>query len=189
VIQEMEFEAKNLLTKKEYHRLFNHLNHNNIIPKTQTNYYFETADFELKNHGSALRIRETDDRTVVTLKQPKHDGILETHHVINEQTKEKWLNNQITSLPTINHHLKAIDIDHKQLLYWGKLKTIRLELQKDDHLIVLDKSFYNDLIDYELEVEAKTRALAYQIVNKLLDKYQISKKRTPNKIERFFMTR
>lgn len=185
----MEYEAKNLLTKQEYTRLFDHLNHTNNKPKTQINYYFETENFSLKNKGSALRIREKEGQFVVTLKQPKLDGILETHQTINLLTKNLWLNNQVTSVPEINPALEKLGIDYEQLKYWGQLKTVRLEIKVDDVLIVLDKSFYHDQIDYELEIEAESNQRASDELNHLLTKYQIKQRKTANKIERFFNTR
>ncbi|WP_212685903.1 CYTH domain-containing protein, partial [Salmonella enterica] len=81
--QEIEIEFKNLLTEEEYLKLLSNL----PFPKysqTQTNYYFETEDFSLKAHGSALRIREKNGNYTLTLKETHELGLLETHDALTE---------------------------------------------------------------------------------------------------------
>src|SRR5699024_2845050 len=124
--QEMEFESKNLLTKKEYQRLNDHLNHTKIKPKTQTNYYFETDNFALKEKGAALRIRVKEGQYYLTLKQPKLDGLLETHESITNETLNLWLANQLTPTPKIDQQLASLDIDRDRIKYGGKLTTERI---------------------------------------------------------------
>src|SRR5699024_6280641 len=88
--QEIEIEYKNLLTKQE----FNHLLHHFSFPqpgKKQTNYYFETKNFTLKENRSALRIREKDGNYQLTLKEPHVNGLLETHDMLTESEAMDWL--------------------------------------------------------------------------------------------------
>lgn len=54
----IEIEFKNLLTKVEYEKLLNAFNVKDEQIICQTNHYFDTPDFTLKDLGSALRIRE-----------------------------------------------------------------------------------------------------------------------------------
>lgn len=184
----MEFESKNLLTKREYDTLCKHLNHTNIKPKNQINYYFETENFALKSKGAALRIREKNGHHVLTLKQPHQAGLLETHESISSESLQLWLNNQTTPVPKIEQQLNALNVNRAELKYGGKLKTERIEVNHLDALIVLDKSKYNHRIDYELEVEANSMEQANQVISQLLAMYHISKRNTPNKVARFYQS-
>src|SRR5699024_11479055 len=74
--QEIEIEFKNLLTKEEFNQIRTYLS----FPDkgvAQTNFYFETKDFTLKNNHAALRIREKNGEYTLTLKQPGGQGLLE----------------------------------------------------------------------------------------------------------------
>lgn len=184
--QEMEFEAKNLLSEQEYQLLLTHFKNNQ--PKTQINYYFETEDFLLKSKGAALRIRELNNQSVLTLKQPKQSGLLETHVKLTEKVKNQWLNGNPVVIPQFEVHLNALGLDPKKLKYWGKLTTDRIEIIKGQTTIVLDKSYYNNMIDYELEIEADTLDKANHQLDQLLKTYRIERKETVNKIVRFFQT-
>ena len=186
--QELEFEAKNLLTKKEYELLCKHLNHTNTEAKIQINYYFETEDFALKNKGAALRIREKDDRYILTLKQPHGEGLLETHEPLSSETMQKWISNQPTLVSKIGKQLQALNVSPGELIYGGNLVTKRIELNQLDALIVLDKSEYNNIVDYELEVEADNIDLAEHVIEHLLNTYHIPKRKTQNKTARFYLS-
>ena len=182
----MEFEAKNLLTEQEYQLLVTHFNHNKS--KTQINYYFETNDFLLKSKGAALRIRELNNQYTLTLKQPEQDGLLETHVKINEEIKNQWLAGKCVVIPQFKSQLDKLGINPEKLKYWGNLRTDRIEIEQEQVTIVLDKSFYNNTIDYELEIEANSMTRAKDKLNQLLMIHQIEQKNTVNKIVRFFQT-
>ena len=51
----LEIEYKTLLTKDEFNRLNSQLSH--VTPVTQTNYYFDSDNFDMKAHRMSLRIR------------------------------------------------------------------------------------------------------------------------------------
>ncbi|WP_100011489.1 CYTH domain-containing protein [Lentibacillus sediminis] len=186
--QEIEIEYKNLLTKQEFDRLL----HGIPFPehgKTQTNYYFETNDFQLKAHGSALRIREKNGDFRLTLKQPHPDGLLETHDELTEDEARKWLDGQISSKSNTEKQLWELGISPGDLLLYGSLKTERRETSPSDQvLLVLDYSTYNGQFDFELELEATSAAAGKQAFQSLLKTYNIPERETPNKIKRFFFS-
>src|SRR5699024_2293642 len=88
--QEIEIEYKNLLTKQEFDYLLGHFPFPQNSQK-QTNFYFETENFSLKENGAALRIREKDGHYRLTLKEPHPDGLLETHDPLTEAEAMNWL--------------------------------------------------------------------------------------------------
>lgn len=184
----MEFEAKNMLTEQEYNRVLNYFIQDQAQVQTQINYYFETDDLALRHHGSALRIREKNGQYVITLKQPQADGLLETHVKISAEIKDQWIYEQPTRINQLEVILNQLGIDYQTLKYRGKLKTERIELNDDDITYVLDKSYYNGVVDYEIEVEATSLLQANNKLADFLTKYNIERKTTNNKIARFFQT-
>ncbi|RLL45071.1 CYTH domain-containing protein [Oceanobacillus piezotolerans] len=183
--QEIEIEFKNLLTKKEFDLLLSQL----PFPMDgikQTNYYFETDDFSLKSKGSALRIREKEGNYYLTLKEPHMLGLLETHEQITKEEAYKWRNNEFVPKATISKQLTNLGIVEKELRFLGELTTIRREIPYHGTLLVLDYSIYNNESDYELELEANNKDDGIYTFQQILDTFQIERKETPNKIERFY---
>lgn len=185
--QEIEIEFKVLLTKKEYHSLLQLL----PFPKdaiTQTNYYFETDLFLFKEKNAALRIRKKNDSYTLTLKQPHEQGILETHETLTENEAMQW----IKSKPVLNnkmiHYLNLLKIPIHDLKLFGSLSTERRQFERNDIVYVLDKSFYNNYIDYELEIESPSKKTGLHAFHALLDEFNIKQKESTPKIERFFKT-
>lgn len=187
-MQEIEIEFKNLLTKDEFDRLLRHYPFPKK-PDIQINYYFDTESQWLAQHHYALRIREKNHKYTLTLKQPHGHHILETHDELSESEALSWMNGHIIPKQNTTRQLNDIQISPTDLTYLGQLKTERYSYALDDKTIVLDYSMYNGQFDYELEVEATNEDLAISFFNQLLDRHQIKKRHTPNKIERFFTTR
>ena len=185
MVQEIEIEYKNLLTKDEFNLLLENL----PFPKesqTQINYYFETADLALQSQSAALRIRQKNEVYQLTLKEPHPEGLLETHDFLTEKEAFSWLHGNIIEKAHVIKQLKKLHIPYEELLYFGKLTTERREVNYKNVLIVLDISSYNGQVDYEFELEAPSRKIGIEIFNDLLQKNAITIKQTPNKIERFF---
>lgn len=186
--QEIEIEYKNLLTKEEFDRLLTGL----PFPKgaiTQTNHYFETKDFSLKQHGAALRIREKQGKYQLTLKEPHPQGLLETHDTLTKQEALDWMEGRRKGKDHTTKQLTNMGISLAELIYYGSLTTERRELHHAGVLLVLDYSTYNGKSDYELEIEAPSKTAGVNAFNTLLETYQIKKKHTPNKIKRFFRSK
>ncbi|RDW15980.1 CYTH domain-containing protein [Oceanobacillus chungangensis] len=185
--QEIEIEFKNLLTKDEFLRLLDNLPFP-LYSEVQTNYYFETKDFQLKENGSALRIREKNGKYRLTLKEPHPLGLLETHDELTKQEAADWIHGNISSKKNISNQLFEKGVAFESLTYYGNLTTERRETHYQDVLIVLDKSEYNGITDYEFELEAQNKEIGLETFHNILDEHNITKKKTPNKIERFFKT-
>ncbi|WP_164669455.1 CYTH domain-containing protein [Virgibacillus doumboii] len=183
--QEIEIEYKNLLTESEFNRVLDSL----PFPEetqTQTNHYFETADFSLKENGCALRIREKNGIFTLTLKEPHDTGLLETHDTLSEQEAHDWITGRFVPKKHTSKQLAAKDISLDDLTYLGSLVTDRRELKYDNVLLVLDYSTYNGTSDFELEMEAASEEIGREAMRKVLEKFSIEKRQTPNKIQRFF---
>ncbi|QHE51471.1 CYTH domain-containing protein [Pontibacillus sp. HMF3514] len=186
--QEIEIEFKNLLTETEYEQLTEELPFNTDNRFTQTNYYFETEEFDLKERGCALRIRKKKDSWTATLKEPHVDGLLETHDTLTEEEVRAWMNDAPSPAPNIELRLQNMGLSFSDVQFKGALITERMEVPYQNTLLVLDRSHYNQQTDYELELEAKEKEHGEHVFNEILEQYSIPKRETPNKIQRFFST-
>ncbi|MFD1068193.1 CYTH domain-containing protein [Oceanobacillus locisalsi] len=183
--QEVEIEFKNLLTIQEYNQLAEDLfSHAETIK--QTNDYFETPAFDLKENGSALRIRQKNGTYTLTLKEPHPDGLLETHDKLTEKEYLSWTSGTPLEAPNVTAQLEKMSIHVSALNYLGSMVTFRQEIPYQDTLLVLDKSIYLDTEDAELELEATSKSHGEKVFNNLIENYQIPFRDTPPKIARFF---
>src|SRR5699024_8978230 len=126
--QEIEIEYKNLLTKQEFDYLLGHFSFPQNSQK-QTNFYFETENFSLKENGAALLIREKDGHYRLTLKEPHQDGLLETHDTLTVAEAMNWLQGNNVAKENTEKQLKNMQIETKNLNYYGSLTTERRELE------------------------------------------------------------
>ena len=184
--QELEIEFKNLLTEEEFHRLASHFSVKEDDFITQENHYFDTPEFSLKNHGTALRIRKKKEKYVLTLKQPCNDGLLESHQSLSSQEAAELLDGKAAITGEIAGLIQHLGIDVTELVYFGSLTTKRSQLPYKDGLLVLDHSFYLNKDDYELEFEAADFHVGKQQFNELLEQFRIPIRHTENKIRRFY---
>lgn len=185
--QEIEIEFKNLLTKQEFHLLLDKLPFSKSSIE-QTNHYFETNPFTLKKHGSALRIRYKNGKYRLTLKEPHELGLQETHDTLTEQEAKQWLNGNIIPKEHTTKQLKQMGVNPEELTYFGSLTTRRHEINYRGSIIVLDLSTYNGKEDYEFELETNNREKGLALFQELMSTYGIPIRKTPNKIERFFLS-
>ncbi|TYR79498.1 CYTH domain-containing protein [Priestia megaterium] len=184
--QELEIEFKNLVTQDEFQQLINHFKITNQHFISQENHYFDTPDFQLKEKGAALRIRQKNQRSVLTLKQPHDDGLLETHAVLTTEQAGQLLNNNGSIPNDMAALLQSLGITSDTLVYFGTLKTDRAEIAYKNGLLVFDHSFYLDIDDYEVEYEVQDAKQGLDNFRQLLKDFQIPARKTDNKIRRFY---
>ena len=188
MVQEIEIEFKNLLTKNEFELLMQKYNVTIKDFISQENYYFDTADFSLKDKQSALRIRKKQDKYILTLKQPHEQGLLETHQELTENQAFTLLNSEVAQIfdGSVKEAVSALGINPDALQYLGALKTDRIEIIDNENILVLDHSFYLNHEDYELEYEVKDPETGKNKFLEILEQNNIPLRTTKNKIQRFF---
>ncbi|MCD8508548.1 MAG: CYTH domain-containing protein [Bacillus sp. (in: Bacteria)] len=76
--------------------------------------------------------------------------------------------------------------DSFEMMYLGQLTTERLEATIPEGLIVLDKSSYFTVEDFELEFECSSRKTGEEYFHQFLEKHEIPLRKTENKILRFY---
>ncbi|WP_271004106.1 CYTH domain-containing protein [Listeria seeligeri] len=186
MVKELEIEFRNLLTQEEYARLIDtfHIKEEDYFE--QTNYYFDTADFSLKERQSALRIRQLEEQYQLTLKTPEARGLMETTQILAQDQATAILDGANIPVGPVRDTLKEIGINHEDLQLFGSLKTIRAEKDYKKGLLVFDKNFYGTISDFDLEYEVADYDKGKEIFAKLLNDYQITNQPAENKVARFY---
>lgn len=173
----MEYEARVMVSESEYLKIKgDYLKIGGICREfTNKNTYFDTPDLYLTHHHMVLRIREIDDKEKeLTLKIKEKDGDIEiTQKIENEIEYQKFLSGEINDPEMIKEiSLRGGDVSGLKII--TTLITKRVEVQFDEYLLVIDKNFYNDKIDFNLEVESTSRGLAKQYLENIISKYGIT---------------
>ncbi len=186
--ENIEIEFKNLLTEQEFNQLRTRFNLCDAQFTSQTNHYFDTEQFSLKSHNSALRIREKNGQYEFTLKQPLQtgEGLLETNQMLTSEQANQALTAGIIPTGEVSDKLQHLIPAQLSLRYFGQLTTVRAETNYQEGLLVLDKSSYLDQTDFELEYEVSDYEEGCNYFDQLLSTEQIPKRQTANKVERFF---
>ena len=184
--QEIEIEFKNMLTKEQYDSLLKtfHIKEQNIV--RQTNHYFDTDELHLKSLSSGLRIRETKDRIVCTLKEKLANNThLETTEEITAVQAKEILCGREFSAQLVAEKLNRLQVPIEQLKLIGSLTTDRAEIAYKGGTLVLDHSFYLQCDDYEVEYETENETIGKNLFYELLTEHHIPIKNADKKIARF----
>lgn len=147
----LEIEFKTLLTKEEYHSLEDFFK--DQPPIRQTNHYIDTPDHAIRNNRMALRIRTLADRAELTLKVPQDAGHFEYNQALTFDQVEAFLSKKKLPQGEIASFLTDLNIPLSALDVWGSLETDRREKRIPKGLLAFDRSRYNSIEDYELEME------------------------------------
>lgn len=183
---ETEIEFKNLITSDQFKQIRDSL-FIDITPFYQTNFYIDTEDLQIRKNILMLRIRELEDRFVLTLKVPNEVHVItEYHQILDESVLEKTNIDESDLGADIINVLKERNIDTNTLKIQGQLETIRYERTYKNGLLVLDESQYFGETDYELEFEAKNVSDGKVVFNEILDHYDIQRTEEVVKSERFY---
>ncbi len=183
--KELEIEFKNLLTREEYINLLERFGYKEHDAVTQTNHYFDTADYTLRNQKSALRIREKGQQMECTLKTPAENGYYEITDKLDPPQARDIIENRGFAASEVKEALAEMDVFPENLIRLGSLTTHRIEFPYKKGLLVLDHSEYHGTEDFELEYEVEDYDTGKQIFKDLLDDAGIPTRSTDKKIARF----
>lgn len=184
--QNIEIEFKNMLTKAEYERILLSFNIGEKHIFTQENLYFDTPDFALKKADSALRIRKKGTDYVMTLKQPREIGLLETNQKLTYEETTAAINDGRLPGGQIKQLIQENNIPFAKIEYFGSLITNRAEISYENGLLVLDHSIYLEHEDYEMEYEVEDYQEGLKNFHALLNRFKIPERQTENKVRRFY---
>lgn len=182
--ENIEIEFKNLLTATEFELLLNKFNISDSDFFYQANHYYDTVDFKLKSLKSALRIREKNGEFELTLKTPTDDniGLLE----INQNLKSIPASLAEVTKGSVVEKIKDFEIPLSELKTFGTLATYRVEFPYKSGLLVLDRSEYLGITDFEMEFEVPEYKQGEIDFKEILCEVGIESRKTKNKVRRFY---
>ena len=164
----IEIEAKVILSRQDYKKVFDTLKTKITDTHTQTNFYIDSPDRVLNKNDIALRIREYNRTYVLTCKTPLSEGLLEKNQELSEKVALEMINLNRFPSGGIQDFLELLDIDVSNLEVLASLTTRRNELSIDSSKISLDENTYGNKVDYEIEVEDSAMKLAEDRIEEIL---------------------
>lgn len=189
---EKEFEAKALVTRAELSSICGEYQ---VLPDDfhwQKNIYLDTEDNFFKNHDSALRIRLTEQHSVVTLKSQAADHHQEWTQLLDDEDLESaeeqiYSSNSWTLPEKLYDSFKSKTVNFPladDLLVTAELETKRATFNLPSGQMMLDISHYYGETDYEVEIESDSEEQAQQILTDILANHHIPFRPSRPKIAR-----
>ena len=153
-----EYESRIMLTESEYFEIVSHfmrLYPNKHFLKN-VNIYFDTEDLYLRKNHITLRIRIINDvKCELTLKKTGTNGDDEINDTINLSQVDAIVKGDYFPDGEVKNYLLSLPYTLNLYKQITTLINLRLEIENEDHLLVIDKNSYGEIIDYNLEIEAK----------------------------------
>ena len=184
----MEYEARVMINEEQYLNIRKHYLNSKYSKEEiiNENFYFDTEDLKLTSSHKVLRMRKINNsKYELTLKIKVENGDIEINHKLTDKEKDDLLENSIISYPPILDKLKESNIDPSSIRYITNLKTERLEVRLESCLLVIDKNYYRNKVDFNLEVESSAKTLAKSQLEEIIKPFGLSiKKDYINKAKR-----
>lgn len=158
-MKDIEIEFKALLTKELYDKILSEVSE--YEQSSHVNHYFDTEDELLKENNMALRIRIKDHCNQLTIKRRVEDENSEYYEEISDflgacETRRLIEEKQLESEVLIEY-LNENNVEETKFSNYNVFTTNRIFCKLDGHTLFLDETtFANGVVDYELEVEAKS---------------------------------
>lgn len=187
--ENIEIEFKTLLSIEEFSRITDYFQLKESHFFTQINYYFDSADFQLKKRRIGLRVRILSNNAEITLKIPEKVGLLEINDALSVSEAQHIV--ESAALPddgNVYSRLTDLGICPRDLRLIGCLTTKRAEIKLPQGLLALDESWYNKQHDFELELEVQDAQNGRADFLSLLETLNIKESPSPNKIQRMLLS-
>ena len=166
-----EYETRIMLTESEYFEIVSHFMrlHPNKHFLKNTNTYFDTEDLYLRKNHITFRLRTINDiKSELTIKIKGKNGDDEINDSLNTQEAQLVLKSRVFPDGDVKNFLLTLPYTFDAYKEITTLYNVRLEIEEKDHLLVIDKNTYNDIIDYNLEIETKD---GIESARRILDYY------------------
>lgn len=173
-----EFESRVMLTVDEYMNIVSF--YMKLYPEQHflqnTNIYFDSDDLYLRKLHITLRVRTINDvKCELTAKIKGENGDQEINDDLSLKQMDALLNNNIFPEGNVKNYLLSLSYPLSSYHQIVTLYNRRLEIKCDDHLLVIDKNNYNDITDYNLEVETDNSiSLAKEKIAYYIKKFNLS---------------
>ena len=173
-----EFESRIMLTDDEYLSIVSF--YMKMYPNKHfiqnTNIYYDSDDLYLRKQGITLRMRIINDSaSEFTAKIKGENGDMEINDSLNINQFHLLKDENICPEGEVKKFLLTLPYP---MAYFHPVATLynrRLEIENDDHLLVIDKNSFGDIVDYNLEIEAKDNIeTANKYLNEYIEKFHLS---------------
>ena len=172
-----EYETRIMLTESEYFEIVSHFMrlHPNKHFLKNTNTYFDTEDLYLRKNHITFRLRTINDiKSELTIKIKGKNGDDEISDSLNTQEAQLVLKSRVFPDGDVKNFLLTLPYTFDAYKEITTLYNVRLEIEEKDHLLVIDKNAYNDIIDYNLEIETKDGIeSARRILNYYIEQFSL----------------
>ena len=172
-----EYETRIMLTESEYFEIVSHFMrlHPNKHFLKNTNTYFDTEDLYLRKNHITFRLRTINDiKSELTIKIKGKNGDDEINDSLNTQEAQLVLKSRVFPDGDVKNFLLTLPYTFDAYKEITTLYNVRLEIEEKDHLLVIDKNTYNNIIDYNLEIETKDGIeSARRILNYYIEQFSL----------------
>ena len=158
IMSQKEYETRLMLTEEQYFYIVTY--YMNIEPNKHflqnANHYYDTDDLFLRGQHMTLRVRIINDvKSELTLKIKGDNGDEEITDGLAPKEQELLLEQNIFPYGQVRNRLMLLPYSLDKYHRIASLYNRRLEIEYEDHTLVIDKNTYGDIVDYNLEVESK----------------------------------
>lgn len=160
-MEHIEYEERVLINESDYRKIIDDIKYGNksYVASHIENIYLDNEDLFIYKNNMMLRIRTTNnDKQELTLKVRNPDG----------STRE--INETLSNHPIID---KLLNNEFETYQRITKLVTDRIELFYDDYVFVLDRNEYENIVDYNIEIEANSQQNAAKLMHFYCQKYNL----------------
>ncbi len=175
-----EYEARAMVNEKQYKEIYAHFIKSDLKKRESINLntYFDYEDLFLTNNHMVLRTRQINENEYeLTLKIKGENGDQEFNHLLTLDEYNEMRENSAIPDSIVKDKLTDNKIDLSKLKLITDLRTDRLELFKGEHIIVIDKNYFRNRVDYNVEVESTSKESAISILNQLFSPFGVTYKK------------
>ena len=175
-----EYEARAMISESQYQEIHDYFSKVDEEKRSlvNINYYFDDDKGNIIKNGMVLRIREIDGQNYeLTLKIKEENSDKELNLPLCIENKDEYINNFVITNKEMIKELKARNVDVSKIKFLISLKTERLEVTYPNFILVIDKNEYNNIIDYNVEVESTSRREAISLLNKHFSPFGVTYKK------------
>ena len=176
----MEYEARVMITEDQYSLVkdFYTKPGKKFHELVNINYYYDDEKLTISNKHEVLRLRTINDvKHELTLKIKGENGDVEITKPLTSFETGAVMNQINISDIEIMNRLREIEVDPANLKLVAKLRTERIEVEEENYLLVIDKNYYNDKIDFNLEVESTSKSDAIEYLKQIIEQFGIEYKK------------
>ena len=174
-----EYETRLMLTEEQYFFIVTY--YMNIQPNKHflqiTNHYYDTDELNLtKDQRMTLRVRIINDvKSELTLKIKGEDGDEEVTDGLSPKEQELLLEQNIFPYGQVRNRLMLLPYPLNKYHRITSLFNRRLEIEFEDHILVVDKNTYEDEVDYNLEIESSVGIVhAKELLKEYASKFDLT---------------